>query len=69
LPSSILRLPVTVRVNTGLGIAGVVPLKILNLRMKDLSSGVVAVATLMLVSSMANKAAGTPERVGSDEWK
>jgi len=37
--------------------------------MKDLSSGVVAVATLMLVSSMANKAAGTPERVGSDEWK
>jgi hypothetical protein len=58
-----------VRVNNGFVTEGVVPEYILNLRTKDLRSGVVAVVTLMLLSTRENIAAGIPENVGSEEWR
>jgi len=55
---SVLR---TLKANIGLEMMGPLALKYLNLRMKDLSSGVVAVIMLVCASAMAYIEAGTPK--------
>jgi hypothetical protein len=62
-----LDLSVTLKMNRGSMAVGDVPWRYVNLRMKDLSSGVVAVTTLALASTRRNIPAVTPEKVGSDE--
>jgi len=56
------------KMSSGLLAIGLLP-RYLNLRMKDFSSGVVAVMVLAVASARAYMAVVMPEKVGFVEWK